>query len=273
MTRIDSGLATMPEARPTEGRKDNTATVIAIGLLAYASADVAHHVLGHGGACLALGGRLVSLSSIFVDCTVRGTVVDLAGPFGNLIVGLAALWGAMHTQVWNISAETVLFLALAAGFNLLWFMMQLVFSVATATDDFAWPMKEFQIGVPLRLCLIALGVVGYAVSIWCVAISVAGLALPRVRLSRIMWVCWLSAGAFACVTAMFDHHPVAAIVRHAAPQSFILAIGLLAVPAIPARPSAAVASSIGFSARWIVAAAVTVAASIVLLGPGFAISV
>lgn len=95
--------------------RDDLAMLVAIGLLAYAAADIAHHVLGHGGACLALGGRIVLLSSIFVDCTVRGSAIDLAGPFANLAVGLAALALAHHLSA---ASTARLFFALAAGFNL-----------------------------------------------------------------------------------------------------------------------------------------------------------
>jgi hypothetical protein len=71
--------------------KDNVATIGAIGLVAYVAADGAHHALGHGTACLALGGRIRSLSSIFVDCSLTGSAIDLAGPFANLVVGLGAV--------------------------------------------------------------------------------------------------------------------------------------------------------------------------------------
>src|SRR5208282_5248241 len=100
--------------------RDDLVTLVAIGLLAYAAADIAHHVLGHGGACLALGGRIVSLSSIFADCTVRGSAIDLAGPFANLAVGWAALALAYRPSA-NSAAR--LFFALTAGFNLFWFAL------------------------------------------------------------------------------------------------------------------------------------------------------
>ena len=57
--------------------KDNIVTIAAIGLLAYASADIGHHAFGHGAACLGLGGRILSLSSIFVNCSLRGAAIDL----------------------------------------------------------------------------------------------------------------------------------------------------------------------------------------------------
>jgi lipid-A-disaccharide synthase-like uncharacterized protein len=265
---------TVPAAAPShaaEVTSDNLLTTIAVGVLAYASADVAHHALGHGGACLLLGGRLVSLSSIFVDCTVRGTAVDLAGPLANLVIGLVAI-GVMHARTRPLAPAASLFVALVAGFNLLWFMMQMVFSVATATDDFAWAMHEYSVGVPVRIAAIAVGVVGYVLSIRWVARTLAAFAQPRARLARLMWTCWLSAGVVACVTALFDRDPVHAIVAHAAPQSLVLAVGLLAVPAVASRAPAAIAAPrIALSAPWLIAAAVTVLASVVFLGPGFSI--
>src|SRR5580658_2205809 len=95
--------------------KDNLATVGAIGLLAYVSADVAHHALGHGAACLALGGRIRSLSSVFVNCSVTGAVIDLAGPFANLVTGLAA--ALCIRVVHRTSTPTRLFFILVAAFN------------------------------------------------------------------------------------------------------------------------------------------------------------
>lgn len=256
--------------QPRDERRDNAATIIAIGLLAYASADIAHHVLGHGGACLALGGHIVQLSSIFVNCTVRGTAVDLAGPFANLALGLAALaaatWAAART-----APAMRLFLTLTAGFNLLWVALQLSYSVATRTDDFAWAVTELHLSAAMRYGLIACGALGYLVSVWALTVAMGGFADPRARARRIMWTAWLTAGAIACVTTLFDEHPVAAILSHAAPQSFLLSVGLLFVPAVATPHSAASAPPIGFSIPWIIAALVTAAASVGFLGPGFSI--
>ena len=248
--------------------RDDLVTLVAIGLLAYATADIAHHVLGHGGACLALGGRIVLLSSIFVNCTVRGSAIDLAGPFANLAVGLAALALAHRLS----APSTVrLFFALAAGFNLFWFALMLLFSAATRTDDFAWPMAAFHVSEPLRYGLIALGGLLYVLSVHAVAVPMAGYARPRARVWRIVVAAWLTAGVFACATALFDRHPAAAILHHAAPQSFILSIGLLFLPQRAAQISTAVSPVIGFSVRWVAAALITAAASMVFLGPGFSL--
>jgi hypothetical protein len=244
---------------------DNLATLIAIGLLAYASADIAHHVLGHGGACFALGGHVISLSSIFVDCTVRNYFADMAGPFANLAVGLIALAAARRAK----NASTSLFLSLAAGFNLLWFALQFLSSIATRTDDFAW--LTFQAGAAVRYGLIAFGALLYVIFIRLASAAMADFAKPATRLRRVVWIAWLTAGIFACLTALFDHHPAAALLHHAAPQSFILSIGLLFTPRGAARLSSANAPPVGFSVAWIAAALAIAAASIAFLGPGFSV--
>jgi hypothetical protein len=267
--RARSGGA--PLALPGARRRDDPATTAAIGLLAYASADVAHHLLGHGGACLALGGRIVSLSSVFVACTVRGTAVDLAGPFANLAVGLSALTAASCVSR-GTPSTTLLFLALAAGFNLLWFGLQLSFSAATGIDDWAWTLSAAQAGTTVRLALVALGGLGSLLAVRAVARRMAAFARPEARARRLVLTAWLTAGAFACVTALFDSAPLAAILRHAAPQSFLLSIGLLLVPAFAARsPASAVAPAHAFSATWVLAAVVVAAASIVFLGRRLAV--
>jgi hypothetical protein len=253
--------------------KDNIATVGAIGLLAYVSADVAHHALGHGAACVALGGRIRSLSSVFVDCSVTGAVIDLAGPFANLVTGLAAV--LCIRLVHRTSTATRLFFILVAAFNLLWFGLQLVFSAATRTDDWAWAMQKFHVGGPVRCAMIAVGGLLYVFTVQFIGTQMAPFAQPRTRAKRIVGTAWLTAGAIACATAAFDRDAAAAIVRHAAPQSILLSIGLLFTPARAARlaSSDGAAATVTCSVAWIVISIFIGAASMVFLGPGFTLPI
>ncbi|HTC51095.1 MAG TPA: hypothetical protein VK700_04090 [Steroidobacteraceae bacterium] len=253
--------------------KDNVATIGAIGLLAYVSADVAHHALGHGAACLALGGRIRSLSSIFVDCSLTGSAIDLAGPFANLVVGLAAV--LCIRIVHRTSTAMRLFVILVAAFNLLWIELQLVFSAATRTDDWAWAMQQFHIGGPVRSAMIALGALLYVLTVRFIGSQMAPFGHPRTRAKTIVATAWLTAGAIACATAAFDHNAAAAIVRHGAPQSLLLSIGLLFTPARAERLSSAdgAAATLTCSVPWIVIAVFIGAASMVFLGPGFALAI
>ena len=136
-------------------RQDSLVTIAAIGLLAYASADVTHHALGHGAACLALGGQIVSLSSTYVNCSLRGASIDLAGPLANLMIGLVAMLAVRLAT--HAPSATRLFYILVAAFNLLWFALQLAFSAATRTDDWAWAMHQSHATEPIRYGMIAVG--------------------------------------------------------------------------------------------------------------------
>ena len=247
---------------------DHPATLVAVGLLAYESADAAHHALGHAGACIALGGRLSSLTSIHVTCSVTGSAIDLAGPIANLAVGIAAAFGARAVK--RAPEPARLFLVLAAAFNLFWFALQLVFSAASRTDDWAWFLRSEPEAV--RYSLIGAGIVTYILAMRELASGLACFAAPSSRAWRIVVTAWIAGGVLACATAAFDPHPWSAIVQHAAPQSLLLSIGLLFAPARAVRAAASVpqVEAIGFSAGWVAAAVLVAMGSMVVLGPGIA---
>jgi len=250
----------------TTTNTDDAVTVAAIGLLAYVSADVAHHALGHAGACLALGGSINRLSSVFVDCSVRGSAIDLAGPLANLTLGLLALIPAR--VVHNVTHR--LFWILVTAFNLFWWEMQLAFSATTRTDDWAWFLQETHAGNGVRYGLIIAGVVAYALTTRLIARRMAPFAQPAGRARRIVTTAWLASGGIAGLTAWLDPNAGWVFLHRALPQSIILSIGLLFVPSRAARSiqSEAVAPTLGRSAPWIIAAFIAGVASVALLGPG-----
>ena len=96
-------------------------TVLAIAALVYTLATLAHEGLGHGGACVAIGGTLRGLSSSWCDCDVSaldawaGRVEHAAGTLANLAVaGLALIFqrrarpGAIAYFVWLTCAVNAL---------------------------------------------------------------------------------------------------------------------------------------------------------------------
>ncbi len=252
---------------------DNIWTTAAVGLLAYASADIAHHVLGHGGACLALGGSIISMTSVFVNCSLHGATIDLAGPLTNLVIGvLAVIFTRLATRA---SLSTLrLFLTFLAGFNLFWFAGQLVFSVATRTDDWAWAMKQFHVGASVRFGLIAFGAFVYLWAMHVITSDLAPYARPRARAGRIVFIVWTAAGITACATAALDHNVITAIFWHALPQSVVMSIGLLLVPkrATQWTPLGELAPMLSFSIPWTIAAAIVGVTTVLLLGPGVVIT-
>jgi hypothetical protein len=251
--------------------KDNIPTIAAIGLVAYVCANIAHHALGHGAACLIEGGRINLLSSVFVNCSLTGTSIDLAGPFANLALGLIAALGT-HIVDRRFTA-TRLYCILLAAFNLLWFGMQLAFSAVSRTDDWAWAMQELHVVEPVRYGMMAVGSLVYVLTVRFIGSELVPFGHPLSRARIIVGTAWLSAGAIACATAAFDHYPAAAILRHAAPQSLLVSIGILFVPGRSARLSTSdeAQATLGLSIPWIIAAVIFGVVSIVCLGPGIAI--
>ncbi|MBX3428387.1 MAG: hypothetical protein KF779_02270 [Hyphomonadaceae bacterium] len=89
-------------------------------------------------------------------------------------------------------------------------------------------------------------------------------------MARIVTIPWLTAGVFACATALFDHAPMASILCHAAPQSFGLAVGLLFPPRLTVDTKE-LEAVIGASSMWLAIAGLIGGLSMVFLGPGFAV--
>jgi len=98
-------------------------TVAAIAVVAYAVGNVVHEGLGHGGACVLVGGRPQELNAIFFECSVDGLPpsagrwLAAGGSIANLIVAalawvtLRALprdWGRVRHFAWLLLAVDVL---------------------------------------------------------------------------------------------------------------------------------------------------------------------
>lgn len=255
-----------PSAPHLPDAHDNLPTVVAIALVAYLTADIAHHGLGHGLMCWLQGGQIELLSSVFVRCSRTDLAIDLAGPCANLVLGLIAALCLRVTK--RLSVPTELFFILLAGFNLMWFCIQLVFCVLTDSDDWAWLLHILD-GAPARYSLVGAGILVYVMAARYLRTRMARFASPSGRARSIVVAAWLSAGAIACLTAVFDPHGPGAVWHKAAPQSLLLSIGILSLArsqqvVLPLEDCPAIGSSRG----WMAAAVVLSVLSIVFLGPG-----
>src|SRR5262245_43275433 len=123
-------------------------TVAAMGLVAYALANLLHEGLGHGGACLLVGGRPLVLSSMHFDGDTKelsrgaNRLIAAGGTLVNLLVGGIALAALSCSQ--SISAEVRFFLWLLAFVNLFQGTGYFLFSGVAGIGDWAsvivgWP--------------------------------------------------------------------------------------------------------------------------------------
>lgn len=82
-----------PPLQPDQ--RDNLATVLAIGVIAYVGETLLHELVGHGGVCLALGGRITRLAPLWMHCSLTSPWLTLAGPAMNVAAAalfLALIW-------------------------------------------------------------------------------------------------------------------------------------------------------------------------------------
>ncbi len=79
--------------RPGNDRR----TILAIAAVVFVVASLTHEGIGHGGACLVTGGKLLGLASSFCDCDKAGLtvgsvrLVKAAGTLANLGLGAVAV--------------------------------------------------------------------------------------------------------------------------------------------------------------------------------------
>lgn len=136
--------------------RDDLPTLIAIGALAAMAAGLSHELVGHGVACLATGGEVRLVSTVFFRCDGASAVSDLGGPLGNLAWGLIALTLIASRIVLHRTGR--LFLLTTAAFSLFWFFGQLAETVLGGRNDWifaaagarwppVWPAAALIIGV------------------------------------------------------------------------------------------------------------------------------
>lgn len=154
-------VASMTVSTPTASSSDDTATVVAVGVLAATLAAVCHETLGHVLGCLGSGGHVTLLTSIWFRCSKWSVVTGAGGPAGNLVAGFLAV-ALLRRSGWSATAK--LFLLLSAGIDLFWFTGQLAFeSLTSRHDDWSWAL---QMGWPSvqRWVGVIVGIGGYALA-------------------------------------------------------------------------------------------------------------
>lgn len=203
-----------------QSRIHSYSTIAAIAAVAFIVACVAHEAIGHGGMCLAFGGRVTLLTSVYFRCTNGGPLTDAAGPLMNLIVG-AACWSLARNR--PMASQSRLFFVLAMAFNLFWGGGYFIFSALTNTGDWAFVLRDLSLE-PRWLWRLFMGALG--VGIYVRSAQAVDRHLPPG--TPLVWP-YLVAGMVSCVAALFYVGPVLPAVREAARESFEANVGLLFV--------------------------------------------
>jgi hypothetical protein len=276
--------------------RDDAPTLAALAILAFIVADLAHEVIGHGAAYLALGGRSFVMTTtrwigrgVHVDAAGRlfvgvehgelyVRIFSLGGPLGSLL--FAGLAGLALRSLPRAGVRLRLFLWLALAFNLFWAVGYLIYSGVLGIGDPAEAIQGLLPAPVWRLVLLGAGLLLYDLAMRALAREL-GRFVPsqdptdRGRVRRLLWLTWAAAGVIACAAAAFDPLGADQIYKSAAPASLLANAGLLALPGLLRRypPTSEVAGEpIARSLGWILAALLAAGLFVGFLGPGVRVS-
>jgi hypothetical protein len=237
-------------------RTASVLTLIAIACAAYAVADLAHETLGHGGACLVSGGKVLLIDTTFEDCSVHSRWIDGAGPLVGIVAALLAWIGARNTK----SANWHVFLVLLFADAIFWNVGYLIKSGIAWAGDWHFLIEGLE---PANAWHIGLAVAGIA--LYVLAMRMLVRIWPTgsgMRSAQFALIAYLTAAVLSAAAGYFDPRGPHTILSDALPSS-LSAIGL---PIVGFRQRVDV--SINPSPAWIVTGALSAIVFIAVLGPG-----
>jgi hypothetical protein len=231
-----------------------------VGALAFAVAAVAHEAIGHGGMCVATGGHVKLITTVYFRGTDSGPLTDAAGPMANLVLGgLLYLWVKPNRIA---SPHLHFFAAAAMALNLFWGSGYFIYSGISNTGDWAFVVRGLALQPPWlwRAILVVLGVYCYGFSIVATGRALARFADisgegPAKRpLFRVSLILYLSAGIACCLAVLPFRGALGPAFHESVRESFEAFVGLLYVAArrtVPGQATDAGRAALPRSWKWI----------------------
>lgn len=247
---------------------DDIATVVAIAVLAACITTAAHEAAGHGLTCLALGGAITQLSSVYFQCSIPSTAIAAAGPIGNLIAAALCFW--LFSRTPPAATRTRLLLLLTTAFSIFWFAGYLGYSAARQTGDLYFVARDL-FGTPpiaLRFGAVIVAMVLYFVGVRVTRTLSDQLCRDPKRLRRLLYISWIAA-TFAAIAAALTYAPD----RTGAAVQAALEIGAASLPLLTRGVVAPIGANdpnplITRSWPWITSALAAYALFLATLGQG-----
>jgi hypothetical protein len=253
--------------------RSNLLTVLSVAIVAYAKCDMIHEALGHGVACaLTNGVTALSISTVAVQTSQQNRWIAAAGSIANVIAGVLLLLLARRRARFDSWGY---FLWLLGTLNLLNGTGYLFFSGLTNTGDWSVVIAGWKPDWAWRGALILLGALLYTR-----AVKMAASALARLRPAavtdsgearRLTLPPYIAGGLLLVAGAAMNPIGASLIWVSGVSSGFGAMAGLLIIPRLVGKPGAAASQdkgALGFRALWLVAAALTVAVFVFLIGPG-----
>jgi len=269
---------------PNPDKRENFAmpdrlTLVAIAVVAYAIANFAHEGLGHGGACLVVGGHPMVLSAVHFEGDVSHLpasarrIQAAGGTLVNIVVGLGCLFFLRGR--WEVTPGRY-FLWLLATVNLLQAAGYWLFSGVGGLGDWAAVMEGLAPGWAWRLGLAVVGGAAY----WGVTVLSLRLLQPflgdgpdRLRRARALTVVpYVAGGLLYLAAGALNPHGLQLVLISAAAASFGGTSALAWMAKLlrkrtvwPPRPGPGLV--LAADGRWRLLGLATAAGFIAILGP------
>lgn len=255
--------------------RDDALTLASFGVVAFAVTDQTHEALGHGLATLITGGKLIALTTCYLN-SVGGSErwIPASGGLANLAVGMIAL--ALLLILPKPSPQMRYFLVLVVAFNLFFAAGYPVYSAIALFGDWAAVISGLAPAWLWRTLLAILGVASYYLSMQFVARVIrpfgsSSKGPTRDRLRRITLIPFLAAVGLAFLGGLPNPRGWAMVFSAAVPVA-AASFGLTQMDHVPEacrpNPTAPGAEPIRRSVRWIVAACLVAVVFVAILGPG-----
>ena len=260
---------------------DDWLMLAALGVLAFALADVSHEALGHGLATLAVGGRPVLLTSCNFQATGHYSLwIPASGGLMNLAVGLGSL-GTLH-RVSRPDPRFRYFLVLVAAFNLFFAFGYPAYSGIAGFGDWAAVTSGLRPQWLWRVLLVLISITGYYASMRLLVRPLAPFAgragaapsaLPdKARLGRITRIPYFAAIVLACLAGALNPNGWRTMLTSGLPAA-AAAFGLTQLDHFIESLWKSEVQEIGVgplqrSRVWIVAAGLVLTLFVGVLGPG-----
>ena len=264
-------------------RRWSLPTIAAIAIAAYVLSNIVHEGLGHGGVCLAVGGRPVAISTAWFRCNEddvgrnAARAVSAGGTIANLVVGVVML--ALVRRSSGSPARRY-FCWLLMMVSLLQAGGYLLVSPLAGFGDWASFVRGYAPGVawPLKLGLTAIGL---AISLFALQVGRRGLepfvvsdGIMRKNAAKLLcWVSYFSAAVPFAIAALRDPERsialsglLAAHFGGTAWLAWVLPFTMKDTPGAPARGPTIVDRSTG----WLFAGGVAAVVCVLVLGPSVA---
>lgn len=266
-------MAGPASAAPASHVAPSALTVAAIAVVAYAACDMLHEVLGHGVATLIVPGvHALTLTTVAISTSASSRIVAAAGSLANLLAGVVALALARRGTRPTLARY---FAWLFGSLNLLNATGYPLFSGLLDFGDWAVVIDGLAPHLAWRGVLVVAGIAAYVSSIRVsagVLSSLIGVDDVRARqVHRYIMPAYLAGGLLLVAGSIPNPAGPSLILLSGASSGFGAMAGLLAVPAIVERRGRGAASGalrLGPSVPWLIAAIVTAAVFVFVIGPG-----